>query len=185
MFLLKHHYHVLTPLGRLQQVPRLAKSLAHPCITWHPLVESDLLFWISGTHIHSFMFHRSPEGWHPAHYAVNQFIEYAPIRPEDRYLILPDDDDYGEGFWEKIDSADGDLVIASMNRPGMDFLEAKSDNLQFGRVGAEQICLTGELLRPSRFQPARGGDWPWIESLCKKQNPVFVPDATVHFNTHS
>lgn len=185
MLTLKHQYHVLTPLGRMQQVPRLAKTLYHPQILWHVLMEDDLCFFLAGIRIHNFLFPRAPEGWHPAHWAINQFIEWSAIYSKDRYLILADDDSYADGFWEKLDAADGDLIVFSMERPTHgDLLEAKPENMRFCHVGGEQVCMTGELLRTSRFKPPYGGDWDFIEKLCEGRTPVFLPEAHVRFNSH-
>lgn len=182
---MKHTYHVLTPLGRVHQVPRLAKALHLSDVVWHPIVEDDLCFWISGDRIDSFKFHRSPDGWHPAHYGINQFIDKGNIYEADRYMILPDDDAYGDGFWEKIDSADGDLLIWSMERPAHnDVLEAKVENIRGGGIGGEQLCMTGDLLKQSRFSPPYGGDWDFIQKICENRTPTFIPEARVIFNCH-
>lgn len=191
---MRYTYRILTPFSRFQNLVNFARMLHSHRVLWHPLLDDDLPFgihsidWIDPVYVPR----GEPPGFVRAHWMLNWFIEKAYVFESDRYLFLADDDWYEPGFFDKLDAVDGEVLICSMLRGhhqpptgtpyGTSPLEAAPQNLHVGQVGAEQLVVSGKVLKPCRFGPEPHADGILIEALTSRHKPAFVPDAHVWFN---
>lgn len=187
------NYRVITPFTRFQNLLEFSRMLHSLRVTWHPVFNDDLPYGIHNVDwIVAFYCPRPEPNFNPVHSALNFFITHARLYDEDRYLFLMDDDWYEPGFFDKIDKHPGELLICSMlrghNQPpnglpyGTDPLTAAPENIRVGHVAAEQLIVSGRLLRDCRFGPEPFADGLLIEKLAKENRVEFVPEANVWFN---
>jgi len=183
---MRHAYHVLTPCTRPENLPALEKMLTPINVKWHVIMNEGII-----VDFNPLRCPPKPEKWNGGCWAINWYILNAEIEAGARYLVLPDDDFYEPWFFDKIDAVDGSVLIVSMKRGnhttpdpgyGTDTLVASKENLAHGKIGAEQIVVTGDILRDHRYGRAADGDWDFISSVTAFHDPVFVPDAFVWFN---
>lgn len=190
---MRYHYRVITPFTRFENLVPLSRMLKCEGIFWHPILNDDLPFGIHNIlWIEPWYCPKPEEGFNPVHSAINFFLSRATIHPEDRYLFLMDDDWWEPGFLEKLDKHEGELLICSMLRGqhqppkglpyGTDPLTAAPENLKVGHVGAEQLIVSGRLLKDCKFGPEPFADGLLIEKLAKEHKVEFVPEANVWFN---
>jgi len=189
---MKYHYHVVTPFSRLENLQIIGQHVKDCGADWHPLFNDSLCFRLKESGWLKPVFCSPvPAGWNPGHHVINEFIINEPIVPEDRYLILCDDDWYEPGFFDKLDREEGSLLFCSMlrghhqppNMPhGIATLVAARENLTPGNVGVEQMIISGERLKLIRFGPSNISDGEVIRGLAGEPNITFVKDAFVWFN---
>lgn len=190
---MRFEYHVITPMGRIENLPMLSEFIYRLGVQWHPLFDDSLKFRIKDSDwMHPTFCPPTPAGWAPAHHLINFFIDRRPLEMDHRYTILCDDDWYEPGFFPKIDAVDGSVLFCSMHRGqhqpangpqyGTSTLVAARDNLKLGSVAAEQIILSGEELSMVRFGPELDSDGRIIEKFAAREDISFAPDAFVWFN---
>lgn len=192
---MKYKYHIITPFSRFQNLCQMRDHLEPFGITWHLVCEKkDVPFRLKlPDWMKIVVCDPIPPAWFAASWKPNWFIEHQDIDPEARYILLNDDDYYEEGFFEKVDAVDGDLLVCSMKRgnrcpdnsPNPQLahtLWAQQDHLACGGIGGEQVIMSGVALKQARWAHPYAGDWNMIANIIQKYPPVFVPDAFVWFN---
>ena len=192
---MNHTYHVITPLARFENLSKLIRLLNPLGIHWHVITDGDLNFRISFEQpwiTHYSYQNNAIEFWDRCNLAINWFLDLAPLKPNDRYCIMADDDAYEPDFFKKVDAVEGDLIIVSMergqrdtpNKPyGIHKLVAAPENMHPCQVAGEQFIASGKIL--SVFRIPRGtsaGDGHLIENMVKAHPAVYVPEASVWFN---
>lgn len=178
-------YNIFTPFCRWQNLIPFTNMLHRERVRWHPILDGHALFTFLADWIYPSLYPGPmPEGWFPGHAIQNWWIENRWIYDTHRYAMLSDDDMYEEGFIDKIDAVDGDVLIATMLREhaGHGTLVACAENVKGGSIGGEQIIVTGAVLKQFRFGPSGMGDWDFIKAVTDKYPAVFVPDAKVYWN---
>lgn len=176
-----YNYHVFTPFSRFQNLVHVAKRLYAHGVQWHPIFDADLPFTLQADWIHPMVCPTKEPGWFVGHWYQNWFVEHAEIVDGDRYIMCSDDDVHEEPFFDIMDLHEGKALVCSMQRHS-DRLIAAPENMQGGRVGGEQLMVSGEVLRQFRWTAHNAGDWDWIASVIAKYPPAFVPEATVWWN---
>lgn len=193
---MKHSYHILTPFSREANLQRLGVHLRDLGLIWHPIMNETFCFRIEESEwLKPCVCPVPPKGWNPGHHVLNYYLEHEPICEEARYLILCDDDWYEDGFFDKIDAIEGDVLVCSMKRGntqppncpqyGTSTLVASRENLRVGYVAGEQLILRGNILKNIRFGPENDSDGRIIVQVCEAQGQEkvkFVPEACVLFN---
>lgn len=194
-------YHVITPLGRLQNLERLIRML-EPMqqVRWHVIFDEGLPFDVSFSgHTQRWITKgycpRSSPFWSFWADAQNRFISAGPLVDDDRYCILNDDDAYEPGFFDKLDRHTGEVIVCSMKRGqhipagvaadrahGTDTLEAKPESMGVGRVGAEQMITSGRVWAKYGFTNTITADGERIVKVVAENEVNYVPDAYVLFN---
>jgi len=190
-------YHIISPLARFQNLPKLIEMLSVTPAIWHPIMDEGLPFTIQFHHPWikpSFCSPASPF-WKFFAKALNRFVDAGRIFDDHRYMILNDDDGLEPDFFKKLDEHDGELLIVGMKRGdkipaglpaerahGTSTLEAKPENLEIGKVGAEQMISSGRILRTCHWEDNISADGMNIIETCKRHKPAFVPDCYVKFN---
>jgi len=181
-----HIYHVITPFSRMENYPVLKAMLDAQRVEWHVVVDEG-----SAATFPCLRCPRAPELWNPGGWIFNWFIRNEEIHDGDRYSYLSDDDFYEPGFFDKIDARAGEALVVSMNRgqhqtpnPGYpaDTLVGCPENIHHGKIGMEQIIVSGKVLRQHRHGRGADGDWDFISSVVHCHPPAFVPEAFVWFN---
>lgn len=190
-------YHVITPFRRFENLQRMLAMLEPFNLEWNILLDKNLPFKVSvpGDWVKCFYLEPAQPFWRAWANHINKYIELAVIVPEDRYLILNDDDFYEPDFFSKIDKHSGEVIICSMLRghrtpPGLEpirchgthTLTACPQNMQVGAVGCEQMIVSGRI-----FSGIKLTDEPCADgvAICNvvKSNPVdYAPEAFVWFN---
>ena len=182
-------YEVYTPVSRFHNFPNLIAMLEPMEIQWNIIYGPGVKFchpelqWIK-----AFSAPQWPSDWHPAPWKANWFLDHVPIDNHAMYLQLSDDDRYEPEFFQKVDDVDGDVLIVTMvNAPtpagGRTTLIACKENLRGSRIGGQQIIVKGDIIRHHRYGSAYDGDWNFIESVTRNNSPVYIPDATVFWNS--
>jgi SAM-dependent methyltransferase len=191
-------YHVITPMARLENLPKLAGMLEPHRITWHVLIDEGTPLpdvggrpWIDLVVVpnHEVAFYER------CNHAINWFLDHSELIDGDRYCVLNDDDAYEPDFFEKVEKLDGDLIIVSMERGdrippnvspdrahGTSKIWARPENMAPGRVGVEQVVVSGRVLRTARLPLHVQGDGIMIEQLVKANVATYAPEANVWFN---
>lgn len=189
----KYRYHVVTPFTRFENLVVFACMLREFGVMWHPVFNDDLPFRLAENDwIEPWFAARAPEGWNRGNWAFNWFLDHGSILDRSRYLLMPDDNFYEPGFFDKLEEREGELLICSMKRGhqippggtpyGTDTLVAVPGNMHVGGVGGEQLIVSGRLLKTVRFGPNHGSDGQVIAALCQAHKPEFLPEAYVWFN---
>ena len=153
----KHRYQVYTPFSRGQNLGRLIEMLDPMNVLWHLIAEEKELPmlealpptapWILGRKCPA-----TPEGWHPAGWKINWFLDHTHLAVNDRYVGLGDDDALEPDFLKKLDAVDGEVLICSMKRQSNgDTLIARQENLKEAFISGQQIICTGRILRDHRY----------------------------------
>ena len=194
---MRHTYHVLTPLKRLENLERLIDMLQDKPVFWHPIFDEGLPFDVHFPHhwIQKGFCPRSAPFWSMWADSLNRFIHAGRLDADSRYLILNDDDFYEPDFFSKIDIVDGEVLICSMKRgqripPGVtperahgtDTLEAKPESMVVGRVGAEQMVAAGRVFERYGFNNSIAADGERIVRIIAENRVQYVPEAFVWFN---
>ena len=193
-------YHVITPFRRFENLEAQYRMLQDMPVRWHLILDSGLpwepVFGLhGGSWIQKGFCPRSAPFWSFWADALNRFISSGPLEPEDYYGILNDDDAYEPDFFHKLDRHTGDVIVASMKRghqipPGViperahgtDTLEAKPENMQVGRVGAEQLFCKGKIFEKYGFNNTITADGERICAIVKDHPVDYAPEAFVWFN---
>lgn len=195
-------YHVITPFTRYANFPLVRDMLEkqRPSVEdlqWYLLLNDDGgpaiatdLSWI-----HQQRFPVVKPTWEMWRTVVNAFVKSHDAKPEDRYCILHDDDFYEPDFFRKIDQVAGEIVICSMKRgeqtpggvpawqahPASDLIAAPQ-NIVVCSVGAEQIIMSGRILKTIDLPSHVYADGMMIVDLVSKHGAAYAPDAWVWFN---
>lgn len=195
---MRHTYHVITPMVRIENLPALAAMLEPHKVIWHVLTDEGSPPADPQGHawIHPLVVPNTEVKFYErCNHAINWFLENTPLVDADRYCILNDDDAYEPGFFEKIDKHAGDVIIASMERGdrtpsnvGVDRAHstskhwAKPENMKPGHVGVEQAIISGRIIKAVRIPLDIVGDGMMIEQLVKAHAATYSPEANVWFN---
>lgn len=190
---MKYPYRIITAFNRWPNLQAMIDLLGPLNVTWEPIFDdtpenrerSPSQDWIVPRFAP-----KAPEGWHPAAWPIYWHPCHCAVDPRARYCILTDDDSYEPGFFEKIDAIESNVLIVSMKRGDnpaasgypTDTLVAAPENMHCGRIGGEQIVVSGVIWDKFRHLHTAAGDWPWIAAITSLHAPVFVPDAFVRFN---
>jgi hypothetical protein len=190
-------YHVVTPFSRFENLERIVRMLEGRPVMWHPIFDEGLAFdvefkqdWIKKSY--------SPKSvpfWLMWADSMNRFITAGGLVQDDRYCILNDDDFYEPDFFDKVDKHDGELVICSMKRGhhtpagvaaerahGTDTLTGRPEEMCVGRVGAEQIIVSGRIFATMGFTGGVAADGECIVQTAAKHPVDYCPEAFVWFN---
>jgi hypothetical protein len=199
MLIRKYHYNVLTPMNRLENLPHLMKMLRDQIVSWYVVMDSDspisiesMETWMKFCRVYN----THKEFYSRCNYSLNAMLDYfVDIKDDHRYCFLNDDDAYEPGFFDKLDKAEGEVLITSMLRGnrtpggvaaerahGTDTLIASPDHMVVGRVSVEQIIMSGRIMRKTRLPLHICGDGQMIEYVTKTNPVVYLPEAHVWFN---
>lgn len=159
-------------------------------IIWHPIYQHSVFperllpKWVEPCYCTP-----TPNGWHPANWKANYFLDHWNIEENDRYANLSDDDFYEPGFYRKISKHKGDVVVVSMRRGDVAIggypkhtLVAKAENLKGAGIGGQQLIVSGRVIRGFRYGREYAGDWEFISKIISKHRVEFAPEAFVYFN---
>lgn len=191
------NYHVITPFSRFENLKPLAGLLGACGVQWHLLLDETLPFRIHFTdcRIEPTYYPVSAPFWRMWRNSINSFITDGNIIPEDRYMILNDDDWYEPGFFQKIDAHKGKAIVCTMLRghqtpPVSDPVRAhptnpliaSPQNMHPGGVGIEQIILSGDLFATVRLADHPHADGMMIQAVYNAMPIDYAPEACVWFN---
>lgn len=194
---MNHTYHILTPFGRIQNLDEMIRLLRTLKIQWHPVFDDSLQFRMDFGHelgwIHpEYCPPTNIPGFIRAHFINNWWMDRQVPEENGRYLFINDDDFLEEGFLEKVDGVEGDIMIVSMKRGhhqpptgpqyGTETLVAAPENMSPGHVGGEQLIASGKALPRVRFGPNQFGDGEMVVAAVKEFEAAYVPEANVLFN---
>lgn len=196
-------YHVITPFSRFENLKPMVEMLSDQManqgqdkftLDWSILLDNNLPFAVSvpAKWVTVFYFPPAQPFWRAWSKHLNGFIKQGFIWPKDRYIILNDDDFAEPGFFAKLDKRAGEFLVCSMQRGQhvatgghnhpTDTLIASPENMNVGRVGCEQMIVSGQLFKTITFADHLCADGMAIVELSKRHPPVFVPEANVLFN---
>lgn len=192
------NYHVITPLNRFENVGRLIELLEPQRITWHVIQDAERPYYIQfpqGWIRSSILVNEPGTFYERCNRSINKWMDHHRWVDEDRYCILNDDDAYEPGFFDKLRAFDEEVLAVSMMRGhhipagvsgerahGTDTLVADPSNMKVGRIGVEQMIVSGRILRTCRLPLTIAGDGEMLTYI-GATNPVkYVPDANVWFN---
>lgn len=195
---MKHTYHVITPVSRFENIAKLARMLAHQCIQWHLLIDSECPFRLQFDYvwIHTHVIPtEGTEFYARCNSCINWFLDHYWLHPTNRYCILNDDDAYEPDFFKKIDEHEGEVVVASMERGhqtpanveavrahGTGKLTAAAENMHPGYVGIEQLIATGKVFSTCRIPLSACGDGEMLQWVSQNYTVNYAPEANVWFN---
>lgn len=201
------NFHVITPLARFGNLPDLKNMLKDQSITWHVITDDDAKNvpeinepWIK----HYVCPNQGLEFWKRCNNSINWFIDTQEINSHDMYCFMNDDDGYEPNFFDKMRAAvetikeknmPWEAVVCSMERGHQvpadaiperrhptSKLIAAPEYMDIGRVGVEQIYLSGRVLSENRLPLEIVGDGMMICSIVRRYPTVFVPEISVWFN---
>ncbi len=197
-------FHVITPLARFENVPKLIAILKLQNIQWHVITDDDnkkLLDFDGEPWIHhSVCPNHSVEFWARSNNSINWFLETQYIVDDDYYCVLNDDDGYEHNFFQKLQTEiekhnPTDLIITSMKRGfqipdnlppvkqhPINTLVAAPENMVVCGVGVEQFFIKGKLLKQHRLPLTAYGDGELIVELVKQYKTLYLPHLFVLFN---
>lgn len=190
-------FHVITPMARIQNFPKLLDLLRPHGIQWHVITDMGATeVECNEPWVHSYRFN-NPEKtfWGRCNAAVNWYLDHKVLNHQDHYGILNDDDAYEVDFFNKLRSVSGEVIAVSMKRGnrtpgdvtperahGTDTLTAHPSQMKVGRVGVEQLFVTGRIQSKCRLPIHICGDGQMIEYIVATNPVTYVPDAYVYFN---
>jgi hypothetical protein len=195
-------YHIVTPLGRYENLKKLHELLKpfNEFVIWHIITDEDHPFRLSSLD-KWIKIHICPnsnlEFWERCNGSINWWLDTYSLNPEQYYCFLNDDDAYEPDFFQKLNlyKDKKDICIVSMERgyntPGTGVrahptykLFAHPSNMVVGGVGIEQIILKGKILKNYRIPLEVTGDGKFIAQVCANNNELvsYLPDICVWFN---
>ena len=198
---MKHTYHLVTPFSRPENFKALSDHLRPLGITWHLLLDDPRKFelelepWIREHH-----YQRPERDTMPWRFMVNRFARALDNNSDhlydgDRFLLLSDDTFYEEGFFEKVDALDGDVIIVSAKRgdqipPGTtaermhdtNTLVAVPENMVPCQVDSQQIVMSGHIFRRINLVHHHACDGFMIQQIVLDHDTVYAPDVFILFN---
>lgn len=185
---------ILTPFSRTENLIELGNSIKEAGAYWHLLsVEGEFKLPPLGSWVTQHFFKPPADGHFIGHHLCNEFIELG-LEPEDRYMVLTDDDGIEPGFFKKIEPYNDDIIVVSMQRSNVptvgdgdcpfNTLVAHPRNLKVGSTGLEQIVIKGKVLQDYRLGSRYEADGDFIEKLWAERESSFqfVPEAMVYFD---
>lgn len=191
-------YHIVTPFKRFENLSQQTEMLKSQGVDlhWDLLIDSNTPFNVSipGGWVTIFHFPPVQPFWRAWRNHLNSYIRIANISSGERYLILNDDDFYEPDFFKKLDLHTGNFIVCSMMRGQRtppsgpqrshptDTLMADPSNMRVGRVGCEQMIVTGELFKTIHFADDVCADGIAIVDMYRRQPVDFAPEAFVWFN---
>jgi len=194
----RYHYHVLTPLHRIENAGKMLKMLEPQKVNWHVVMDVDEPFDLRFRRqwVHHYLCNtEGVEFWARCNFSLNFAMGLMDWRDNDRYCFLNDDDAVEPGFFDKVDTADGEVVAVSMLRGnktpdgvaaerahGTNELVAAPENMKVGFVGVEQLIVSGRILRQCRLPIHICGDGQMIEYITQTNPVTYLPEAKVWFN---
>lgn len=190
----KHTYIVVTPLSRFQHLAKYLDLFEREGVRWDMLLDegAPALNTARYPNVRCCYFPKKEPFWRAFNGHLTDYIRTVPIEPDSRYIILADDDWLEPGFFDKLDSVDGQFLLCSMTRGqrsppgghghGTSTLIPAPQNITVGSVSIEQMIITGRLFSTLHFEDVLHADGLAIMELSKRVQPVFVPEAVVQFN---
>ena len=188
------NYHVMTPLSRKANLPRLSKMFDgfDQAVAWTLICEDKDTPEVEPERAEVMLCPAMPEGYgFIGSWKSNYFLDHTTFEPETRYCLLNDDDLYPSDFFDLLDDHHEDFIIVSMQRgdhqpPGSPHpggvLIACPENLRPGYIGGEQIILAGALQKDYRLGHSYEGDWYMLADILAHHKPRYAPEAHVMFN---
>lgn len=186
--------HIVTPFSRFENLSAMMHMLEPMGVEWHLLLDDNGVARLNPQHdwIHCYYFPSVQPFWRAWAQHLNAFIKMAPLVDGDRYMILNDDDFLEPGFFAKTDEHNGEVLVVSMKRGqhsppgghghGTDTLVACPENMLVGRVGCEQMLVSGRLLPTVHFNDSITADGEAIVDMSKRAAIEYAPEAFVFFN---
>lgn len=191
-------YNVITPLNRFENLRKLISVLENQDCIWNVITDDNVPFglyfkqpWIR----HYVCPNRQETFFLRCNWAINWFLDSYPLRQNERFMFLNDDDLLEPGYFDKVDKFDGEVVITSMKRGdhipvgvqaerahGTTTLIAQKENMVIGGVGVEQILMSGKILKDVRIPMEISGDGRMIEWVVNTHGAEYCPEAFVWFN---
>lgn len=195
-------YNVITPLNRLQNIDPLLDNLwsqrESEDVRWHVITDrhNEFGIYFKQPWIEHYECPNTEVGfWQRCNYSLNWFLSSFPLKRDEYYCFLNDDDHYEDGFFRKVAQHHGELIIVSMKR-GMNTpagvsperahapstLTATPENMHPGLVGVEQMIVKGHILSPCRLPMQVCGDGMMIEWIVQGHPATYLQDCFVLFN---
>lgn len=194
-----HTYHVLTPLNRYENLRGLIQMLEPMKVEWELITDKSTPFRVSFDQpwIHHHVYEDPPGGefWRRCNMALNWYLDSNELVDDHRYCFLNDDDGYEPDFFNKIDLAGGEVVVTAMKRGNQIpkgvhpdrahdtfTLLPSPENCKPGKIGVEQMIVSGRILKKCRLPMHIMGDGMMLEHIAVHNPIVCVPEAEVWFN---
>jgi hypothetical protein len=188
-------YHVITPLMRHELVPGLIKNLEPLGVIWHPIPDKQTEFptldWIQPVTI----IPTDPRKV-ATYVKFNEFGRIAGWVDDDYYVYQGDDNLYAPDCFDELRKikSSPDLIMITMRRGDRrpnkkshycDTLVACPENRRVGRIGFEQLVMTGRLRKKWPYEPEEDAcaDGILAEKLAKSDIEWhYAPRAECWFN---
>jgi hypothetical protein len=202
-------FHVVCPLARFDNVPKLYNALKGHNVFWHIVTDDDnpkshefvppQEDWIK----HHICHNDRELFWDRSNTSLNWFLDNYPLEPEDMYCFLNDDDAYEPDFFDKLRNViynfpyEINVIITSMKRGDEIPESVKGTNrhhhtntliahpifMQPMKVGLEQILVKGKVLDLGfRFPRYDCGDGMLITAITQQVHTMYLPEVYVWFN---
>ena len=200
-------FHVITPLARFHNIPKLVETLRPHNIQWHVITDANKTESQQSLFSESWIRHYvCPNNqvvfWDRCNYAMNWFMDTTELHDTDFYCFLNDDDAYEPEYFDKLDTViqqqttDISVVLTSMKRGyripstaaptrrhAPTTLYAVPESIHVGGIGLEQIAVRGRVLKQGhRFPLHHAGDGMFICDVSSKHPTALAPDIFVWFN---
>lgn len=200
-------FHVITPLARFGNVADLKAMLENQNVIWHVITDDDAKETVEFTEPwikHYVCPNQGMEFWKRCNNSINWFIETQEIMRDEMYCFMNDDDGYEPEFFAKMTAAvdqikaenmPWEVIVCSMERGhrippdaiperrhGTDKLIAHPTNMRIGRVGVEQIYISGRILLENRLPLEVVGDGMMICDIVRKYPTAYIPGISAWFN---
>ena len=163
--------HIITPFMRANLKETLIEAYRPMNIIWHPIMFFDEMVDFDHQGQNQWIFPLVIPGEAasckvkmPGCYKRNLFIKNIPIIDDDYYVTADDDDMYESGVFDAIKKMNDDIVIISMKRGDCipddvtpirryptSTLIAKPENIQIGRISAQQSFVKGRIFKQHLF----------------------------------
>lgn len=156
-------FHVITPVSRVDLLPRLIDSMKYFHIKWHWVWgEAEYNWWALNSAFSVPAFVDITAATVDAEldicYAkINKFIQNRAIVDDDYYMFLCDDDMYPPFFFELLKYETADVIFVSMDRGQHNCIHpatkliADPANVRVNQIGLEQMIVKGHVLKSLVF----------------------------------
>lgn len=194
----RFQYHVITPLHRFENAAKMCAMLKDKQVYWHVILDDCEPFELRFKHKWVYHYISPTQGdtfWARCNFSINFAMDLMLWDDNARYCFLNDDDAVEPEFFDKIDRADGEVIVVSMKRGhqtpagviaerahGTDTLVAAPENLKVGFIGVEQMIVSGRILRKCRLPIHICGDGQMLEYIGANYPVTFLPEVYAWFN---
>jgi hypothetical protein len=187
------------PFKRLENKQRLIEAYRPMGIAWHPIMFRDEVTDFNEAWIYPAvlpMDSRECVAVMPGNFKRNWWIVHQEIVDEDYYVTVDDDDMYEPNVFNVVKKMKDDIVIISLKRGNhipknvepirrypIETLYAHPDNIQIGRLSAQQSFVKGRIFREHLFND--GHTWDGVMAIHHRESGeqiAYRPDLFALFN---